>query len=399
MSRNRTLRTLSSETASSEDALGVPAMGLSELVSRVASDGDTQCLHELLERRSPFHDGSRFITLSDHLFRLRKQALANRKNRTDIIDKAYDLTVDKFSHLPDASLPTGKSGIREPLKHGGSDCRYYYWAFLEMVRKSDLADSCESEVELECEIGQLLKRFVTRHFYLSLLEARRSANPAVSRYVWRVNGKGSITLWMPKTVRGAERRTWLEENVVDFDPSRPNERDRVQAIVDARLSRGTSVPFHQLEHGLSSCAPGQKRSRSPSLPEDGGVDLPRFIADEKADSLDLQRPAIRALGRATLKKLVLAVFENISERCRSEEALAASFGLSKSAFSRFGGSRWDRVGEHRKGAIPDLWLNLSQVLSRESQFVDVAQRAGVLQAARDMTQENARIRLRTDAHE
>ena len=185
---------------------------------------------------------------------------------------------------------------------------------------------CESEIELECALGRLLQAFVTRHFHLSLLEARRSANPSISRYVWRVNGIGAVTLWMPKALRGVERKTWLEKNVVDCDPSRPGERERVQAIIDTRLSRGGFVPLHQVEYRLSRGERSRDHGQAPSLPKEGGVDLAQFIAAEKADSIDLQRPAIRAIGPVNLRALVLAVFENITEEDRSEEELAAAFG-------------------------------------------------------------------------
>jgi hypothetical protein len=119
-----------------------------------------------------------------------------------------------------------------------------------------------------------------------------------------------------------------------------------------------------------------------------------FIAREKAASVALQRPAIRALGSDKLAEFVLAVMENLLDKERTEEEIARAFGLSKSAYSRFAGSRWNGVKTNKRGTIADLWVNVSHVLAKNPMFVDVARQAGVFGPARDIAERIDVCRMR-----
>ena len=74
--------------------------------------------------------------------------------------------------------------------------------------------------------------------------------------------------------------------------------------------------------------------------------------------------------------------------------LAKDFGLSKSTFSRFAGSRW----LNSKKAIPDLWLNTAHVLSTYPVFQEVAKETGVWEQV-EATIENSKIKTKEKSNE
>ena len=359
---------------------------LTQLIRRIAIDGDPLALDELHSRRPIFrYAQDTALLLGDFLCRLRE---SRQTDPTQILDQAYDLTLDKFSRL----LPEPKAITRldDQVKHPGPDCRYYYRAFLAWLESRETDDMRGSQVEEEYKTARLFQQFVTRHFHLSLLEARRSANPTVSRYAWHVDGRGSITVWLPKSMKGEDRRSWLEKNVEDPDPARPGERERIQAHIDARIARGWLVPLEQVENTMACCAQDSDPRMAALFAEQEEHSLPEFVAKEKALSIDRQRKAIRALGPAKLERLVLAVFDNILDKGKTEEALAREHGLSKATFSRFAGSCWGTGG-----FIQDLWLNTAHVLAHHPRFVEQAHRAGVFRLAKAAASPDRRPRLRS----
>ena len=102
--------------------------------------------------------------------------------------------------------------------------------------------------------------------------------------------------------------------------------------------------------------------------------LAKVVADEKAANIDLQRPAIRALGKLQLKQLILRIFENLAQEAYEEKRLADVFGISRTTFTRFAGSRWEAALARR---VPDLWANTAQTLATHGPFMEAAQEAGV----------------------
>ena len=147
----------------------------------------------------------------------------------------------------------------------------------------------------------------------------------------------------------------------------------MQAIVDRELGSAYVLPLAD----TSDCIPSGRTCDSPVrnaiVREMRELGLPRAIANEKADSLDEQRPTIRALGKANLRKLVLRVFDDICAGCYEEKRLAVEFGLSQPTFTRFAGGEWEPGDE----PLPDLWKNVSMSLGMDAAMMEVAEGAGV----------------------
>ena len=140
------------------------------------------------------------------------------------------------------------------------------------------------------------------------------------------------------------------------DPSCPGEIARVQMIIDERLGNHSLLPLEDVDNLIQAAhATPDERCFTASTSSD--VSFHDYLAAEKAASVDMQRPAIRKLGAAQLKKLVLAVLENVDTPEKSEGQLAGEFGLSKAALSRFAGGRWSAAEGSGTAEIPDLWKN------------------------------------------
>jgi hypothetical protein len=323
------------------------------LLERIATAGDQAALRELHDHRTLFrHRDSGPLLLAQFVDRLRSSSLAHRLAGSDtaVRDRAYDLTIDKFTRMP-----TG----REPGDRRGPDCRRYYRFCLARIARSRqgaplAGDRLESEKEAACG----LQGYVVWQFRRSCLEARRSANPALCRVAWTV-GRGVVHLHMPRSMPPGQRRAWLQAHVDDPDPARPGERHRIQAIVDRHLLMPAFLPLQQVPHLHGS--PAQTSA-------DFG-DLAEVVADEKARNVQHQRPAIRALGPSVLACMIRQIFADLGDGRYQAEGLARSFGLSKPTFSRFAGSRWAGRGTH---PIPDLWANTARVLATHPAFAQAA---------------------------
>jgi hypothetical protein len=213
----------------------------------------------------------------------------------------------------------------------------------------------------------LLQGLVRRHFYMSLLEAERQADPFWSRYNWTVKGE-TICIWLPVSLERRKRREWLAKNIDDPDPLRSGERQRIQSIIGRNLVRERFV-------GFSTDHPSNKNNLMP-CPDPGEtseISLADAVAGEKEKNICRLRPAIRALGKRRLKKLVLRIFKEISSGQYEDGKVARDFGLSKATFSRFAGSKWIS----KESSIPDLWQNTAEVLSTNPIFKGMAIGAGV----------------------
>lgn len=352
-----------------ESESSLRSLGLAELVGRIAELDDRRALRELHDHRTAFRLGSGpAMVLGEFLAALLVTRWASRLAGGDeaILDGAYDITVDKFTHLPTPG---------DPVKSPGPDCRHYYADFL---RRVDTA--MDSQTQPIDDLGKerlaavILQRVVMLHFRLSCLEARRRRDRARTRYAWHVNG-GVLYLWMPASVSGAKRRSWLERNVGPADPTCPGERARVQAIIDKQLGTAAHVPICDWD----AASPNAKRPEESLIEAEVGVmGLARAVAAEKAERIDEQRPSVAALGRGGLKQLILRVFEDLADGQYEEKQLAEDFGLSRPTFSRFAGSRWRGTGDR----IPDLWANVARVLAGHRDFVEAARKAGVWPSVR-----------------
>ena len=356
-------------------------LSLVELAERIARDADRGALGEFHDHRTPFRmDGSSPLSLVSFLDALCDTSYAQRLvNHTQmLLELACDLTVDKFSNLP-SSTEEGSE-----LKSSGTDCRYYFRAFVQQMRKWAEANEGATPLEEEIVAAQCLQNHVVRQFRNSCLEAKRSVNPARTRYAWDVRGK-SIYLWMPASMKGHERRRWLEANIDEADLSRPRKQCRIQSVVDQQLG----VPRHVPLDDETVC----DTSGHPSVDDlDSSIDeairvkgLADVVAEEKAENIDQQRPSIRALGPDMLRQLIRRIFTELSEGCYEGQALAQAFGLSKATLSRFAGSRWQTS---HSAKVPDLWLNVARTLAVRSAFVEMAQAAGVWERVEQLVHED-----------
>jgi hypothetical protein len=271
--------------------------------------------------------------------------------------------MDKFS-----SSPTANNNGKEAK---GVNCRRYYQAFLKLWEQ--MAPK-RSELQKDRLAEQLLQRLVERHFLFSLRESRRSTNPALVRHRWNIRDKGALYLVFPKSMEPHKRSQWLEMNVdPNIDLEQPGVKENIQALVDS------SIPFPCLIDDYENL---DSHSLTPFeealISEEDSFDMAAYVAQEKADNIDRQRPAIRALGKSMLIKLIHAVFENLITGVKSDEELAEAFGLSKATYSRFCGSQWFKgLVDGQNIIIPDLWRNLCSILLKVPILIEAARNSGI----------------------
>ena len=345
---------------------------LVDLAGIIVNNSDHMALEEFHNNRTLFHYGdSPPLLFTQFLEKLREAALKRDRpgvNAFEIADLAYDLTVDKFSNLPGyqqvAACKNGQKG--QKVKRLGSDCRLSFSAFVKYMKKSFRNRKPATQLEEEFRAAKTMQSLVVRHFNFSRLEAKRHGNPFWSRYNWKLKDR-MICVWLPVSLKGQERRIWLEKNIPDPDPHREGERERIQGIINKNLTKEKFGPLSnthgQADHETPSDF-GDAESFQNSLAE--------FVAEEKADHIKEQRLAIQELGKRKLRQLILSVFENIGSGEYSDARVAKDFGLSKATYSRFAGSQWHK----KETSIPDLWLNTAQVLSKNSVFKEVVEETG-----------------------
>jgi len=365
-------------------------MPLLELAERIAMNSDGQALKELHDNRVLFLFGhKKALRLVDYVAAIVQSPLARQWCGYDdmILDHAYDLTIDKFYNIP-----TNTDGHRR-LKCQGSDCRYYFGAFLDCATAMLKAEPPANAIEAEMTTAEILRRFVERHFHFSCWESRRRAQKLVRRYTWELDGY-ALYIWLPLEIPGRRCREWLNTHVPDVDPRRIGEQDRVQEIVDKLLTRREIMPIHRVCGGADGIPAGPRTL--PSFVEDQVTveGLAEIVAEEKAENIEHQRPAIRQLGTDKLKELIHTVFARLACEDYVEQTVAACFGMSKSTLSRFAGSRW---GNCLDCSVPDLWRNMAQTLAGHSAFIMAAKRAGVWkQVSQVSTSEANRGRIKDE---
>jgi len=342
---------------------------LVNLIKQIVEKSDRFALEEFHHNRTLFgYKGRPPLLFVDYLNELR-ESTARRvwigPNADEVAERAYDLTADKFSNLRgdnESSLDVQNESDWN-VKRKGADCRLYFKAFLDRLALSFETEPPANDIEEEARAAMIMHGLVRRHFYLSVLEAKREANPFRSRYYWSVKGR-TICVWLPVSLEGRERRAWLEKNIDKPEPRRSGERERIQGIIDRKWVREGFVPLRENTH-LSN------EERLPPWLESGetfGISLAEVVAEEKAGNIHRQRRSIRRLGKERLKQLVLRIFKDVSGGEYEDGKVARDFMLSKATFSRFAGSRWLQT----ESAIPDLWLNTAEVLSTHPTFREVA---------------------------
>ena len=349
-------------------------LSLLQLADRIARESDCGALHELHDRRKVFcYRGGELLRLAEFVDRLRREDHSRSWCGGDsgIVDRAYDLTIGKFSNLPSAHNERPCHTQRPE----GPDCRRYFQAFLEYVGRQGGGEGLTGEIQKEQASARLLQNLVTRHFYLSCLECRRSSQKFARRYLWKVDGH-VLALWLPLEVPFRASRMWLEANVGEVDPKRPGERQRIQAIVDELTTR-TSIVSLDRENEAQAVAPPSPGGFSSE--DDAFVtDLAETVAEGKVRGIQRQRPAIQALGADRLRQLICQVFDDLAAGSYEPVRMAGLFGLSKATMSRFAGSRWsDRPPEALQMSVPDLWRNTAKTLAADDRFMSVVRSVGL----------------------
>jgi hypothetical protein len=345
---------------------------LYELIRRIVDEADRQALIEFHNRPLFTFKGEDTLTCTEFIVRCRNELLYSGRaigNSYEIADRAHDLTIDKFSNLSTTLGDAGRSGTgKNQLKRNRSDCRSYFRAVQHRLDKSYKKSPNKGQLELEAETAAAIQGLVRRHFHLSVKEAKRKVNPLWSRYFWNVGG-WKICVWLPVHLKGRERREWLEKKMSTPDPTKPGERERIQALINQKIGNIGVIPFNENVH--QNILEGHEYRSD----QKGDVcqSLRDVVAQEKAGNIACQRRAIRALGRDKLKQMVLHIFEKVAGDDYHDITVAKTFGLSKATFSRFAGSRWNASNTN----IPDLWLNTAQVLAGHPDFKEAAMEAGV----------------------
>ncbi|GMW03601.1 MAG: hypothetical protein AMXMBFR84_47350 [Candidatus Hydrogenedentota bacterium] len=356
------------------------------LIGVLCTDVNDRAINELLDHRTPFvWKGSEVFIGLYHLVAngIERCASLSPRHRTEILDAARDLTLDKFTNLPPEALPEkfrksapvgteDLQGEEEAIHWPKTDRRKYYKALANAVLADQEVNRAQNSLERESAVCAVFQRFVLRHIGLSLQEAtRKSRNPFESRYAWNIPGKGTITVYLPKYLSGPQRPAWLRENVEDPCPGRRGERERVQSIIDERLAIPCFVSDPEIELGCTASAMPNPRDLAA---RSGYPDLARYFAEEKATCIDALKPSIRKCGADGVRSLVMARMQGLATDQKNDAALAREAGVSKAAYSRFAGSKWN-------SAMPDLWRNVAREISRDPILREMAERAGVYRAA------------------
>jgi hypothetical protein len=362
-------------------------LSLVALIKKVVEESDPLALKEFHDNRTIFRFRSgekREMRLVEFLNGLCERVEKDKnlgRQAFEIAAMAYDLTLDKFSNLPGQPSPLLKTdhdkGRTE--KSNGSDCRYYYKAYLARITKLFKRDPPTSQIEAEERAALCMQGLVRNHFYKSQLEAMRRIYTFWSRYTWKIKG-GTINVWLPVFIRGRKRGEWLKKNIKDPDPNREGEKQRVQEIINAKLANET---VNRVIDGTTNLQNGG----APLWPKEYGefgIALGQVVADEKAKNIAQLRRSIRNLGKQKLKRMIKRIFKDVNSQEYEDGKVAKDFGLSKATFSRFAGSRWTES----KSPIPDLWLNTARVLSKHKIFKKVAMQTGYLKMAETISKSN-----------
>lgn len=362
-------------------------LSLVALIKKIVEESDPLALEEFHDNRTIFRFRSgekremRFVEFLNGLCERVEKDKSLGRQAFEMAAMAYDLTLDKFSNLPGQPSPLLETdhdkGRTE--KSNGSDCRYYYKAYLVRITKLFKHDPPTSQIEAEERAALCMQGLVRNHFYKSQLQAKRELNAFWSRYTWNIRG-GVIRILLPVFIKGHKRGEWLEKNIKDPDPKREGEKQRVQEIINAKLANET---VNRVIDGTTNLQNGG----APLWPkEDGefGIALGQVVADEKAKNIDQLRRSIRNLDKKKLKRMIKRIFKDVNSQEYEDGKVAKDFGLSKATFSRFAGSRWTET----KSPIPDLWLNTAKVLSKHKIFKKVAMQTGYLKIAETISKTN-----------
>ena len=365
--------TLPSSSIGLKSRIDCGKLTLLQLIERIADSGDPGALEELHGERKIFYDQQKnTIHLAEYLAVLMNSRLAKFccGGDSQIIEDAYNMTLDKFFNIPARQASIQQQGPQGP------NCRYYFNAFVKCAKKKLKENPPANAIEADIISAEILRRLITWHFFLSCKEAKRRAQKLRRRYMYEKDGR-KIYLWLSWEL-GGHCRQWLQTNIPDIDPHRPGEQQRVQAIID-KLLRETKIYYLSELNNVDEKLPPSPYSVPSSIRDQITVKgLAEAVATEKAENINQQRRTIRQLGKAKLKQLIRTVFTQIGNDRYIEKDVACRFGLSLSTLSRFAGSHFHfTLDNDTVTQVPALWRNTAGVLSSHPDFVIAAEKAGV----------------------
>ncbi|MFH1742659.1 MAG: hypothetical protein ABIH23_26945 [bacterium] len=157
-----------------------------QLIEHILYESDSEALRHLWNDRPLFRGENgqrvRFIEFVTHLFKV-----AERRGG-ELAKRAYDLTIDKFSHLPD-TRSCESIGVSRHEDHK-TDCRFYFRAFLERMEKEKQEGTYMGQIEEEELAARVLQGLVRRHFSLSMLECMRETTTVLAATIGESTAAG-----------------------------------------------------------------------------------------------------------------------------------------------------------------------------------------------------------------
>jgi hypothetical protein len=394
------------------------------LMRRIVEDSDTLALHVFHETRTLFYRNGKWVRLAEFVIAMKDGSIRREEedksthtNMSEVSDNAYDLTLAKFCNIPPQNLKSVKADKNTSGNNRFTwnvDCRLYFKQILKNIDKDLSKKPIISEADIEEKVAKIATRFVIGHFNKSMKECKRRDTTS-TRYAWEVEGR-IIYLFRPSHLTAEQLRKWLEDNITDVTPDAPNEKNRIQEIIDQKYPCGAKTrtddpeipeeseredePWIDQKYPSGTMVPAS----DPKIADDLGMeDKPRIeykegnefsdrlrvhVAKEKSENLEELRPAIKILGEEGVYNLVSRIFEDMADGQYNLSKVARDFNLSKATLSRFAGSDWRKdlakkkdvqedMKQLSKADIPDLWINTTHVLAENRTFMETARNTGL----------------------
>jgi hypothetical protein len=339
----------------------------SELIEKIAYHSDVDALNEILTNRALFKLDNKRYLLSEFLIRLRNKKFSqyivvgkNIREIDEYLDDVYDRTLDKYMIL------------KPKTKNEKTEDPYYnihYHNVYKKITEEKEKNLPKWEYEVEARVEKTFRNHVIGQIKQSWLETLREKNKLYRRARRPISGK-KVELKKPYWIEKRAFRKWLKKNI-NPDWSQKGEKERIQNMIYNQYGYGNIVSIEDQTDRNYALATFMEPIDYKEKVERKEY-LVRTIADEKADSIEQQRPAIRNLGKEKLKQLVFKILNNITKRGYKDIEIAHEFKLTKATFSRFAGKfhKKRKIGD--SPIIPDLWENIAQFVIKDPYFIQIA---------------------------
>jgi hypothetical protein len=356
------------------------------LLQRIVCDSDRLALDVLLETRKLYHTREKSgLSIIQYMIGLRDKLMPPQEcnnNFLEIADCAYDLTLAKYSNLPNSSPKAPKANTYRQ-KGDSVDCRLYYFAVLNQIQERIFNVKPKGPLEEEKITGSVFQGLVTKNFFRSRLECARSSKFTI-RYVWNACGK-KFSLKYPSHMTAKQFREWLSQNTQHINLMKPDAQIELQSLINEKLKAGYHIEIDNLNDFDVSEQRNEPLSNDVKDSNKFTKDLSNSVTRRKVRNLNKQRPAIRKLGKKKLENLIKEIFEQLDEDEFTPGRMAKKYGISKSTFSRFAGSKWNEIDQNIEVAsIPDLWQNTAKVLAGNPILMETVIAAGFTEVLKNI---------------